>query len=108
MSDRSWTSGANPLARRWSTHFVQHPHEGSLYTVIDVGAGAPAPTCGSSAVIAAPPRAVVAMRAIQARRVSRLSFIVPISSTAEVDCGGVTNDMLPQQAKIGRASCRER
>jgi len=56
---------------------VQHPQEGSLYTVIVMGFDSPALTDGRSASSTAPLNVVVAARAIHARRV------ICVSSMAE-------------------------
>src|SRR5690349_2831024 len=106
MSLRSWTVGCRPALRRCSTHFVQQPQLGSLYTVIVVGAPIVLAwlASGSSALSAAPLPRVRATVAINARRVITGSFICSpallrvgvamsrwcsklASSCTRVDCG---------------------
>src|SRR3970040_1655931 len=47
-SGRSVTVGANPAAFMWSTHFVQQPQVGVLYTAMGVGFAAVAVFCASA------------------------------------------------------------
>src|SRR5215210_6008628 len=78
MSERSCTCGASPLAFRCSTHLVQHPQDGSLYTVIVTGLAAAVLSAGTRPTSAAPPHTMPAARAIHSRRFNELSSIIAL------------------------------
>src|SRR5947208_2451610 len=76
MSVRSCTSGAKPFSCRCVTHLAQHPHDGSLYTVIDVGFGAAIARPGSSSASTAPLHSMPAARVTQARRFITVASVI--------------------------------